>query len=219
MDRWGRDDTMALPTSEADQSWHPHKRSGGMSIEEQERPFDRVVRMIRERSRDGRFVSTKGIFQGFKNQGLPGEGEEITEGDLQAFSSGNMETNGDLKKIPDQKGHSCYYSSLLMSDTYAAILVRKEGDSLVLIAHTGRQSSATSSRPVPISLFLGPPFLLSQEEIDACLQRMREGNHYQDIRQTTTSMGTRFFYSTLSLAPDHAPMLSEWFDVGQPRNP
>ena len=209
----------SLKTSEADESWQPHKRSGGMPTEEQEKPFERVVLMIRESSKEGRLVSTKEILQGFKNQGLWGEGKEITESDLQAFLSGKMEENNDLKEIPDQEGHPRYYSSLLMSESYAKILIRKEGDPLLLITNTVRESSATSSRPIPISLFLGPPFMLSQEEIDTCLQRMREGNQYQDIRQTTTSIGTQFLYSTLSLAPDHAPMLAEWLDVGQANNP
>jgi hypothetical protein len=190
-----------------------------MPTEEQEKPFERVVLMIRERSKEGRLVSTKEILQGFKNQGLWREGEEIAESDLQAFLSGMMKENNDLNEIPDQEGHPCYYSSLLMSETYAKILIRKEGDPLLLITNTVRENSAASSRPIPLSLFLGPPFILSQEEIDTCLLRMREDNQYQDIRQTTTSIGTRFLYSTLYLAPDHAPMLAEWLDVGQANNP
>jgi len=42
---------------------------------------------------------------------------------------------------------------------------------------------------------------------------------YQDIAQTTTSIGTIFLYSTRHLDPGHASMLAEWFDVGQFNNP
>ena len=195
------------------------KGVGGMPTEEQEKPFQRVVLMIRERSKEGRLVSTKEILQGFKNQGLWIEGEEIAESDLEAFLSGKMKENNDLREIPDQEGHPCYYSSLLMSETYAKILIGKEGAPLLLITDTVRENSATCSKPIPISLFLGPPFMLSQEEIDTCLLRMREDNQYQDIRQTTTSVGTIFLYSNQHLDPGHASMLAEWLDVGQANNP
>jgi hypothetical protein len=190
-----------------------------MLIEEQDKPFQRVVLMIRERSKEGRLVSTKEILQGFKNRGLRIEGKEIIESDLQAFLSGKMKENNDLREIPDQEGYPRYYSSLLMSETYAKILIRKEGDPLLLITNTVRESSAAYSRPTPISLFLGSPFMLSQEEIDTCLLRMREDNQYQDIRQTTTSIGTIFLYSNQHLDPGHASMLAEWLDVGQANNP
>jgi hypothetical protein len=187
-----------------------------MSTEEQEK---RILLMIRERSKEGQLVSTKEILQGVKNQGLWIEGKEVTESDLQTLLSGMMKENNDLREIPDQEGHPRYYSSLLMSEAYAKILIRKEGDPLPLLTNTVRESSATSSRPIPVSLFLAPPFMLSQEEIDTCLQRMGEDNQFQDIRQTTTSIGTRFLYSTLYLPTDHASMLAEWLDVGQANNP
>ena len=190
-----------------------------MSAEGQEKPFERILLMIRERSKGGQLVSTKEILQGFKNQGLWIEGKQIAESDLETFLSGMVKENNDLREISDQEGHPHYYSSLLMSEAYAKILIRKEGDPLLLITNTVRESSATCSRPTPISLFLSPPFMLSQEEIDTCLLRMRENDQYQDIRQTTTSVGTRFLYSTLYLPTNHASMLAEWLDVGQANNP
>jgi hypothetical protein len=42
---------------------------------------------------------------------------------------------------------------------------------------------------------------------------------YQDIAQTTSSIGTVFLFSRLYLEPDYASMLAEWIDVGQAKSP
>jgi hypothetical protein len=48
---------------------------------------------------------------------------------------------------------------------------------------------------------------------------MADQKEYQDIQQTTTSIGTVFLFSTLYLEPDYATFLAEWIDVGQVNNP
>ncbi len=48
---------------------------------------------------------------------------------------------------------------------------------------------------------------------------MRQQAEYQDIAQTTTSIGTIFLYFNQHLDPGHASMLTEWLDVGQANNP
>jgi hypothetical protein len=190
-----------------------------MPMEEQEKSFQRVVSMIHAKSREGQLVTKEEILQGFKNQGLGTGEEKTTKSDLQALLCRKMEEHTDLREILNQQGQPRYYSALFMSEPYARILIRKEGDPLLLIANTVRETSATCSRPVPVVQFSGPPFTLSQEEVDTCLLRMGEDRQYQDIRQTTTSIGTQFLYSTLHLEPDYASTLAEWLDVGQANNP
>jgi hypothetical protein len=72
---------------------------------------------------------------------------------------------------------------------------------------------------VPLDIFRESPFDLTQEEILDCLKKMAEQGEYQDITQTTTSIGTIFLYSTQHLEPDYASSLAEWLDVGQANNP
>jgi hypothetical protein len=64
-----------------------------------------------------------------------------------------------------------------------------------------------------------PPFDLTQVEILECLRKMAEEGEFQDISQTTTSIGTTFLYSNQHLDSSYASMLAEWFDVGQANNP
>jgi hypothetical protein len=104
-----------------------------------------------------------------------------------------------------------------LSETYAGILVRKEENSL--LAEVVRENSATYPRPVPLSIFREPPFDLTQEAILDCLAGMGKPGDYQDIAQTTTSIGTVFLYSNLHLDPIYASTLAEWIDVGQANNP
>jgi len=183
-------------------------------LREQERPSQLVASFIRKRSQNGQFVSMNEIFEELKRRGLlAGEKEsaEITENRILTEM---IKENEDLREFPG-KDAPRYYSALFMSETYVRILSGKEGDPLLLIAEIVRENSAAYPRPVPLSLFMEPPFDLTQEEVEACLKQMAEDERYKDIGQTTTSIGTLFIYSTSYLETDHASMLAEWFDVGQ----
>lgn len=106
-----------------------------------------------------------------------------------------------------------------MSEAYARLLIRKEGDPLLLIAETVRENSKIYPRPIRMDTFKNPPFDLTEDEISTCLKRMAEDEQYRDIAETKTSLDTVFLYSTLHLEPDYASMLAEWIDVGQFENP
>ena len=82
-----------------------------------------------------------------------------------------------------------------------------------------RENSAIYPRPVPLNLFKGSPFDLTQEEIQTYLEQMARQDEYKDIAQTTTSLGTLFLYSTLHLELGYASTLTEWLDVEQANNP
>ena len=87
------------------------------------------------------------------------------------------------------------------------------------MAEIVRENSAIYPRPVPLNIFREPPFDLTQEEILDCLGKMGTQEEYQDITQTTTSIGTVFLYSNQHLDATYASILAEWLDVGQANNP
>jgi hypothetical protein len=124
-----------------------------------------------------------------------------------------------MQELTAQDGSRHYYSSQFMTQSYAMILLQKQGDPLRLIAEIVRQNSEVYPRPVPLDLFTQPPFDLTHQEVLNDLERMAAEEEYRDIVPTTTSASRVFLYSTLHLEPEHASMLAEWIDVGQSNNP
>ena len=179
-----------------------------------------ATRIIREKSKEGRFVLTEEVLSELLNRGVL---ESEKEGDRFSEASSILEEalnrNEDLQERKGKDGLSRYYSSLAMSEAYATLLTRKEEDLLLMMAEIIRENSAIYPRPVPLDLFMGSPFDLTQEQIFECLKKMGQQAEYQDIAQTTTSIGTIFLYSNQHLDPGHASMLAEWLDVGQANNP
>ena len=176
--------------------------------------------IIREKSKEGRFVLTEEVLSELLNRGfLESEKEEDRFAETSSILKETLNRNEDLRERKGKGGLSRYYSSLAMSEAYATLLTRKEEDLLLMMAEIIRENSAIYPRPVPLDLFMGSPFDLTQEEIFECLRKMRQQAEYQDIAQTTTSIGTIFLYSNQHLDPGHASMLAEWLDVGQANNP
>jgi hypothetical protein len=183
-------------------------------ISDDSRICETLAETIRRRSEKGLLIKEVEIL-GELNEKVsgdpPGEGETLLRKAL--------EENEDLKSVTCSDGTMCYYSGRWMSESYARILSRREGDPLPLMAETIRENSEKYPRPIPLDVFRNPPFEMTEEGIQASLQRMRAEGDYKDIATTTTSAGTLFLYSTLHLDPDHASMLAEWMDVGQAANP
>jgi hypothetical protein len=176
--------------------------------------------IIREKSREGRFVLMGDVLSELLNRGLlESEKEEDRFAEASSIFEETLQRNEDLRERKGKDGLSRYYSSLTMSEAYATLLARKEEDLLLMMAEIIRENSAIYPRPVPLAIFMESPFDLSQEEIVECLKKMGQKAEYQDIAQTTTSIGTIFLYSSRHLDPDHASMLAEWLDVGQANNP
>jgi len=186
---------------------------------QQEIVFLAATKLIRERSEKGQLVQFEEILAELERQSPL----ELEIADQRSYFKAVLEQalkkNEDLREIPDKDGTSHYYSTWSLSEIYARILVMREKDPLLLIAQTIRENSAIYPRPVPLSVFRELPFDFTPEEISECLKNMRGGNDYQDIAQTTTSIGTTFLYSNRHLDADYASMLAEWFDVGQVNNP
>jgi hypothetical protein len=178
-----------------------------------------IANFIRAKSEAGQLVASSEIFEALANQGVlkPASGEQFQE--FEAFFKGAIKDNADLKEVSGGKGNFRYYSTQNMAEPYARILSRKGENPVLLMAETIRENSQRYPRPVTLELFEGPPFDLTPEEILSCLKEMAEGKDYQDIAQTTSSIGTVFLFSKLHLEPDYASMLAEWIDVGQSKSP
>ena len=177
-----------------------------------------VTDFIRRRSEAGQLVTAEDIYGEFLRMGILTEKENQLAG-LEVLLKETVKQNEELKEILDGKGLSHYYSVQSMAETYARILIQREGDPLLMMAEVIRENSQRYPRPVPLSMFEDSPFGLTPEEISLCIKRMADQETYRDIEQTTTSIGTVFLYSRQYLEPDHAAMLAEWLDVGQSNNP
>jgi hypothetical protein len=178
-----------------------------------------IANFIRAKSEAGQIVASREIFEALGNQGVlkPSSGEQLQG--FEAVLKRAINDNGDLKEVLDGKGNFRYYSAQSMAEPYAKILSRKGGNPVLLMAEVIRENSQRYPRPVPLELFEGPPFDLTPDEILSCLKEMAGAKEYQDIAQTTSSIGTVFLFSRLHLEPDYASMLAEWIDVGQSKSP
>jgi hypothetical protein len=178
-----------------------------------------IVNFVRDRSREGQLTSRDELLlhliDGKKLPAIPEE-QVTTFGSALRVAS---EKNQDLQEVVDPNGMIQFCSSLYMTEAYASILLRKKGDPLVLMAGIVRENSAVYPRPIPLETFKQPPFDMTEDDIKTCLQQMTGQEEYTDIRQTTSSIGTIYLFSSTHLEPGHASMLAEWLDVGQFRNP
>ncbi len=177
-----------------------------------------AMTVIRHRSGQGQLATEDEILEELVALGLlgaePGESAAV----LTEILSEAAEARQDLRSI--RSGESArYYSSQFMTEMYAGLLVRKEGDPLQLIAAIVRENSSVYPRPYPLGGFERSPFSMTREEIVSCLDRMAAEEAYRDIARTTTSAGNCFLYSTSHLDHDYAATLAEWIDVGQYDNP
>jgi len=178
-----------------------------------------IAEIIRKKSQAGQLASENDIFQELLNRDiLKGDGEESQHFFKEALKE-TLNRYEDLGKLPDKGEEPRFYSSQFMTESYTRILSQKETNLLLLIAEVVRENSAVYPRPVPLDLFGDSPFNLTQDELQGYLEQMAREEVYRDIKQTTTSTGNVFLYSSLHLEPDYASMLAEWFDVGQFNNP
>ncbi|HSB69596.1 MAG TPA: hypothetical protein VLT62_09710 [Candidatus Methylomirabilis sp.] len=178
-----------------------------------------AAEIIRHRSGQGQLATEEDILEELAAlklfEAAPGEGPTALAEILAAAKAASQ----DLREIQDQGGVPRHYSAQFMTEMYARLLVRKEGDPLQLIAEIVRENSSLYPRPFPLGGFERTPFGMSREEIRHCLDRMAGLEAYQDIARTTTSASNTFLYSTTHLDPDYAATLAEWIDVGQYDNP
>jgi hypothetical protein len=178
-----------------------------------------AIQVIRNRSGQGQLAAEEEILDELLALGLLEGDTANLSAPLAEILSTASHTHDDLRTIPNQEGNKRYYSLQFMTETYAQLLLRREGDPLQLIAEIVRENSALYPRPFPLGAFEGSPFAMTREEIQQCLDHMSCHKAYQDIARTITSAGSVFLYSTLHLDPGYAATLAEWTDVGQHDNP
>lgn len=174
-----------------------------------------IAEVIRRSSEAGRFTPHSELFEKLIEQNLLTPGGDASGPAFETVIKKAREENQDIQAIPDREGTPRYYSSRLMSETYCGILLKKEGDPLLLIAESVRENSAVYPGPVSLEMFGNPPFDLTPAEIHSCLEQMAGRDEYRDIEKITTSAEGVFLYSKSYLEPGHAAMLAEWLDVGQ----
>jgi hypothetical protein len=175
--------------------------------------------MIRQSSEAGQLISESEILRRVADQQFSNSPAANGPEEARKILKKVIEESEDLNELTAQDGSPRYYSSRCMTEAYAMILLRKQGDSLRLIAEIVRQNSEVYPRPVPLDLFTQPPFDLTRQEVLNHLERMAAEEEYRDIVPTTTSASRMFLYSTRYLESEHASMLAEWLDVGQSNNP
>jgi hypothetical protein len=185
----------------------------------EETPARAIAAIIRAKSEEAKLLSQRELFRALTERNLlPPEVDQRQEL-FEARIEEAMEENADLVKLQAPGEEPFFFSSRHMTEPYARILLGKEADPMLLIAEVVRENSAIYPRPVPLRMFQQTPFDLTEDEIQSCLERMAGQEETQDIRQTTTSIGTVFLFSIRHLDPDYGSMLAEWLDVGQANNP
>ncbi len=188
-------------------------------MEQREQITLTIAQIIRDRSETGQLVQFEEIWTELTGQGLLTLEADDPRSHSQGIVREVVKGNEDLREIPGAHGIAYFYSTQSLSETYAVILARKKGDPLQLIAQIVRENSSVYPRPVPLDIFRESPFDLTGEDILAFLDKMGQQREYQDIAQTTTSIGTKFLFSSRHLNPDYASTLAEWLDVGQVNSP
>jgi hypothetical protein len=192
----------------------------GKDMEKEKENAARIIAaMIRKSSEEGQLLSEAEIIRRVTDPCLLPSSSASPAQEAGGILRGLVELNEDLHELSARDGSRHYYSSQLMTQAYALILLQKQGDPLSLIASIVRENSALYPRPMPLDIFTQPPFNLSRQEVLNDLDRMTAKEEYQDILPTTTSASRIFLYSTLHLEPEHASWLAEWLDVGQFENP
>jgi hypothetical protein len=178
-----------------------------------------IAETIRGKSQAGHLISQDEIFHSLLERRLINRKKEGAKNALETLTEKALEENGDIIKLYTEGEEPYFFSSQFMSESYARILKQERVDPMLLMAEIVRENSAIYPRPVPLDLFKHSPFDFTLEEIQAYLAQMAKRDEYRDIKQTASSVGTVFLYSTLHLDPGYAAMLAEWVDVGQADNP
>lgn len=174
-----------------------------------------VVCIVRQESKAGLLITTTEIAHR-----LAGPDKHIPPmAELEILLRKTIDDNEDIRELVAVNGSRYYFSMRFMTEAYATILLKKQGDSMMLIADIVRQNTADYLRPVPLDMFMQSPFNFTYGEILEIMERMENIKEFQDVKRTTTSSSREFLYSTHILESMHASMLAQWFDVGQLDNP
>lgn len=126
----------------------------------------------------------------------------------------------DVKLLRISTGATYLYSTRVMSDTYARILLRVEdANPYETIAGTVREESETYPRPSAVSMFKDPTFGLDPDQVEHLAREIVQLPEYGDLKLVTASTGAIYLYSDRHLDKDWAESLVEWEEVGKYTSP
>ena len=126
------------------------------------------------------------------------------------------ESCADIQVMHTSNGNAFLYSTAVMSDTYARILLRaEEGNPFAAMAETVREESEVYPRPTPASTFKNPVFKLDSEQVEQLAREIVQLPEYADIKLLTATTGALYLYSERHLGKDYAESLMEWEEVGK----
>ncbi len=147
-----------------------------------------------------------------------GEAREITREYFDEVLSRVLEGDYGVCSLESWDKVTYYHYRPLLSCSYARIL-SAENNPVEQVVDMIRESSRVYPRPVAIGVFEEPPFGIEAEELQEMLKMIAQDPEKQDIRFTTSSIGTVFLYSNKYLEDGYAEFLAEEQDVGAVMNP
>lgn len=147
-----------------------------------------------------------------------GEAREITREYFDEVLSRVLEGDYGVCSLESWDKVTYYHYRPLLSCSYARIL-SAENNPVEQVVDMIRESSCVYPRPVAIGVFEEPPFGIEAEELQEMLKMIAQDPEKQDIRFTTSSIGTVFLYSNKYLEDGYAEFLAEEQDVGAVMNP
>lgn len=147
-----------------------------------------------------------------------GASREITRALFDEVLQRVLEGDYGVAKLESWDKVTYYHYRPLLSASYARIL-SAENNPIEQMVDMVRESSRVYPRPVVLGMFEEPPFEFTPEELQDMLQHIAKDQDKQDIRYTTSSLGTVFLYSNKYLEDGYADFLAEEQDVGAVMNP
>ena len=147
-----------------------------------------------------------------------GEAREITREYFDEVLSRVLEGDYGVCSLESWDKVTYYHYRPLLSCSYARIL-SAENNPVEQVVDMIRESSRVYPRPVAIGVFEEPPFGIEAEELQEMLKMIAQDPEKQDIRFTTSSIGTVFLYSNKYLEDGYDEFLAEEQDVGAVMNP
>ncbi len=169
-----------------------------------------TAELVRERARkDAKLTPVSAL--AYEGQMLDETQQQQLLAEIQAD-----EQCADVKLLRTSAGATYLYSTSVMSDTYARILLRAEdGNPYETIAGTVREESETYPRPTMVSMLKDPTFGLDPDQVEQLAREIVQLPEYSDLKLVEASTGAIYLYSDRHLDEDWAESLVEWEEVGK----
>ncbi|MFH1059034.1 MAG: hypothetical protein V1797_10230 [Pseudomonadota bacterium] len=189
-----------------------------MTPEARARLSQAAAAVVARASRAGRLVTREEVLETlgaeglFAQAGAPADAgpapPTIDPAEAASSLDGILAGHPQVASLASLSGQTVYHLPELLSRSYALILDRKDFP-LLLLAEEVRTNARDYLRPVPLELFLAPPFDLAPEDLEHLLRVMAADPAYRDIALTSAEGGARYLYSTRHLEHHYARFLAQ----------